>query len=655
MNDDPYTKYNIHLGVTPQTMRAVYDKTEKLEYDEAVKKYNKLLADWNDYEARRNRGDEDLADYLPEEDPIEPVAPTATLPYFPGSSAIDEHGVEHKYVGKQPEWDYHTFIGWEIYPAYPDSAGAYELTLNGAITADVTAVAKWADAPARPFKEITFQKADGSGVFEKRFAIPTEFAYEPDNLLAGTDSVPWDDDDDPNTPDIYITYDVGNAKMDNGNPIILKYEDFQIRENYVRGGTGTITQNEPRVPVFTRDHYNVSDTPWKDSKGAAINPLGTNFETDAFVYQQWSPKQYIITFNGNGIGDTISSLNITLTDLDAPTVAQSGLVGTDKRLPTYAGTATVDNLTYYTFSHWMDNPEGGNTYTNKTQITGDTTLYAKWVVAGGAEYVFPVTGAVQTFMVPTAGTYTIEAWGAQGGGESDNTGFYDVGGFGGYSMGTISLTGGTLYVYVGSKGAAGAAGNNGGNGGNGGYNGGGNGGNGVNYKGGNGAGGGGGASDVRVVGGDWDNPDGLRSRIIVAGGGGSVGPGSARGGAGGGINGGAANNSLAGATQTDGNAFGIGGNGGNGRTSANDNGVEGRGAGGGGYYGGRGGETNNYFVTNSSGSGGSGYVKGITSGNSTMMSTAPEFTGLEFTGGVTTAGLHTGNGKVVITFIPQQN
>ncbi|GHV83041.1 hypothetical protein AGMMS50212_03810 [Spirochaetia bacterium] len=663
MEDDPYTNYRIHLGVTTSvtsatTIKAVYDKTEKLEYDEAVKKYNKLLADMKDYSERLARGDPDAEDYLPEEDPIEPVAPTATLPYFPGSPVIDEDGVEHISVGRQPEWDYHTFIGWKIYPASPDSAGAYELTLTGAITADVTAVAQWADAPARPFKEITFQKNDGSGIFEKRLAIPTKLTYEAADP-GGTDSVEWDHDNDLNTPNIYVTNNKDNAITDS---VILKYEDFQIQENDVQDEP--IAQNNPLVPVFTRDHYIVHQyDPWKDSKGDTIDPLGMNFANNAFIYQQWSPQQYTITFNGNGIGDETSLHNTTLTGLDAPTVARSGLVGAGQQLPIYAGTATVDNLTYYTFSHWMDAPEGGNRYYNTTPITGNTTLYAKWDVAGGAKYTFISTGAVQTFTVPTTGTYTIEAWGAQGGGVTGFTGGTSagggVGGLGGYSAGTITLNAGvTLYVHVGAQGAAGAGHNTNGTGGLGGYNGGGRGGNGVSGQGylWDGGGGGGGASDVRVVGGVWDNLNSLKSRIIVAGGGGGRGVGytpySTVAGAGGGENGGASTGGyqqMAGATQDAGGAFGRGTDGGIGGAVV----FEGKGAGGGGYYGGIGAPSGGY----ASGSGGSGYVKGLpeTTGHSSMMSTAPEFTALTFTGGVTIAGLNTGNGKVIITFIPQQN
>lgn len=120
---------------------------------------------------------------------------------------------------------------------------------------------------------------------------------------------------------------------------------------------------------------------------------------------------------------------------------------------------------------------------------------------------FSYTGAVQTYTAPATGTYTLQVWGAQGG-------YYNAdfgrGGVGGYSIGTINLQqGDILYVYVGQQGGyTTAKGNsvvtNG-------YNGGG----GASYYGGTG----GGATDVRTVGGAWNDGASLLSRIIVAGGG----------------------------------------------------------------------------------------------------------------------------------------
>lgn len=110
---------------------------------------------------------------------------------------------------------------------------------------------------------------------------------------------------------------------------------------------------------------------------------------------------------------------------------------------------------------------------------------------------FNYTGSTQSKTLKP-GTYTIECWGGQGGTYS---GYY-IGGYGGYSKGTITLTKTTtVYVSVGGAGSSSstAAGFNGG---------------GTGISSGRG---GGGATDVRI------GQNSLYSRVIVAGGGGGAG------------------------------------------------------------------------------------------------------------------------------------
>ena len=129
----------------------------------------------------------------------------------------------------------------------------------------------------------------------------------------------------------------------------------------------------------------------------------------------------------------------------------------------------------------------------------------------------------QEFIAPQKGRYKVELWGAGGGSHcADNTpNISKRGGKGAYTAGEIELDeGDKLYIYVGSKGADGVP--------NvisqGGYNGGGNGAHDNNAEGLNGetAGGGGGATDVRLIPGEWNNQESLKSRIMVAGGGGGA-------------------------------------------------------------------------------------------------------------------------------------
>ena len=209
---------------------------------------------------------------------------------------------------------------------------------------------------------------------------------------------------------------------------------------------------------------------------------------------------------------------------------------------------------------------------------------------------FDYTGSVQTATL-TPGRYKLECWGAQGGNGSSNgsSNINAVGGLGGYSVGTITLSKTQkVYIYSGGKGQT-KSNTNSYSTVNGGFNGGGS-----NYTYGSGGSGGGG-SDIRI------GTDSLYARVIVAGGGSGTGW-TIKGAAGGGILGLSNYNSSYNSTQTAGGiaytsaynimptagTFGIGGNG--------SGSSEGGSGGGGGWYGGGG-----AGYTGGS-SGGSGYV-----------------------------------------------
>ncbi|ENY8968215.1 glycine rich domain-containing protein [Clostridioides difficile] len=192
------------------------------------------------------------------------------------------------------------------------------------------------------------------------------------------------------------------------------------------------------------------------------------------------------------------------------------------------------------------------------------------------------------------GKYKLECWGASGGGRFDE---WTECAKGGYSKGELTLKKETiLYVYAGESGykkfsniSDWAGFNGGGRGPN----------EGVDPK---FTTCGGGATDIRLIGGVWNDEQGLLSRIIVAGGGGSIGISSFSSiGLGGGFAGGmgvSAGTTCTGGTQYEGGVT----------VNSNGNGSFGKGgignvcAGGGGWYGGAGASTSGV------GGGGSGYV-----------------------------------------------
>lgn len=198
----------------------------------------------------------------------------------------------------------------------------------------------------------------------------------------------------------------------------------------------------------------------------------------------------------------------------------------------------------------------------------------------GDNFTYGYVGNYQRFVVPADGTYNFELWGAVGGIGRRNNALTYAGGRGAYTKGNIHLTKGTvLYIYVGDSGKNGASVSSY-VGGLGGYNGGGKGGDDSNHDSQpDSGGGGGGATDIRLVSGTWNNFDSLKSRIMVAAGGG--GSSYCAVGAGGGTLTGLSGNGNAGyGTQTSGYAFGYAGAG----TAA----TSGGGGGGSGWYGGRG-------------------------------------------------------------------
>lgn len=262
---------------------------------------------------------------------------------------------------------------------------------------------------------------------------------------------------------------------------------------------------------------------------------------------------------------------------------------------------------------------------------------------------FDYTGSVQTATL-TPGRYKLECWGAQGGNGSSNgnSNINAVGGLGGYSVGTITLSKTQkVYIYSGGKGQTKS------NTGsystvNGGFNGGGS-----NYTCGSGGSGGGG-SDIRI------GTDSLYARVIVAGGGSGTGW-TIKGAAGGGILGLSNYNSSYNSTQTAGGiaytsaynimptagTFGIGGNG--------SGSSEGGSGGGGGWYGGGGA---GYTGGSSGGSGyvytsvtASNYPNGCLLNSSYYLSNAQTIAGdqsFPAPSGSTETG-HSGNGHVKIT------
>ncbi|MFV0484687.1 MAG: glycine-rich protein [Candidatus Saccharimonadales bacterium] len=158
---------------------------------------------------------------------------------------------------------------------------------------------------------------------------------------------------------------------------------------------------------------------------------------------------------------------------------------------------------------------------NLGHVSGGTSVVIKGEGFGSGGLIqssvvnYGYTGAVQTYTAPRDGVYKLETWGAQGGNAPT--------GLGGYSVGAVWLTAGTvLYLYAGGQGSTRTSGLQ-----DGGFNGGG----GLSSNTATSRTTGGGASDVRI------GTNSLYARVIVAGGGSGTANSGSGGGAGGGSSG----------------------------------------------------------------------------------------------------------------------
>ena len=419
--------------------------------------------------------------------------------------------------------------------------------------------------------------------------------------------------------------------------------------------------------------------------------------------QKWgtlcSPSETGYAFNGWKSGNTVITEDSVVEDDITVTAQWQQLIYTvtlDNRSATSAGTTkiyeyytkgwysdanattsiskiTVPSRTGYIFGGYFTSTNGGGTKVIETNgkilasnssLTANTTYYAYWIQMITKTFTSINCSA---YTIPQTGTYRIELWGAQGGGQ---TGCYYIqhnnddcknnivlsGGYGGYTKGDIRLNKDeVLYVCVGGRGVykydypdylL-----------NGGFNGGGKGHSRLEPT----IGPGGGATDVRY------QYNTLEARIMVAGGGGGAAgngsPTQIRGGVGGNLTGGEGYYGHidsgccgpgGGGTQTSGGycpyqndvpeckgGFGYGGNGG----------AAGPG-GGGGYYGGAQGSWYN------GAGGGSSFISGypgcnaiISASNRNPSGQPNHYSGKVFTNMQMIAGQNPGNGKAVITLI----
>ena len=190
------------------------------------------------------------------------------------------------------------------------------------------------------------------------------------------------------------------------------------------------------------------------------------------------------------------------------TVAISTTAGTQL----YAWSASGSNTTIATANQYK-------------QFTVATPDYSNAFNKKVWEFSWTGTGLGRQWVAPATGTYTMECWGANGGLSPTSGSAIALPGIGGYVRGDIDLLlNNILYVFVGSTGNNNVSTLGGTN--TGGWNGGGTSSKNAQSPGYEPGSGGGGSTDIRLyinTGTEWNNAASLRTRLIVAGGGGGCG------------------------------------------------------------------------------------------------------------------------------------
>ena len=227
-------------------------------------------------------------------------------------------------------------------------------------------------------------------------------------------------------------------------------------------GNGTVAGQS----VTTNQAVNIGETEIANGGTFTVEADGT-WTVTAYAYDKSGRKTTSsnLVFTRDTVAPTISSFTRTARTGSTINVSVSASDGT-------SGIGTTSSTYQYYQASASKGTSASNTY-QYTGLSGLTSYTFKVTVKDKAGNVsaekslttttagtknFAYTGNVQSITLAD-GKYKLEVWGAQGGGNTSYSGY------GGYSVGTISLTSGTtLYVVVGGQGSGTTGGYNGGGG-----------------------------------------------------------------------------------------------------------------------------------------------------------------------------------------------
>lgn len=218
----------------------------------------------------------------------------------------------------------------------------------------------------------------------------------------------------------------------------------------VSSTTATVVNTPPSAPTLV---ITPSDPDDSDALSCEIDSASSDADGDTV--------SYTATWTQNGSAFSSAST----TTFSGDTVASTHTVDGDEWICTVVPNDGDDDGSSATASVDIVNWEGAREFTTcgATGYAGPSQSDCDSDYSGlTLEGEVTVSSGIQSWTVPTTGTYLIEAYGAQG--ASGDSSY--VGGLGAYMSGEFSLTAGdVLYILVGQEGSGQSSGSNGGGGG----------------------------------------------------------------------------------------------------------------------------------------------------------------------------------------------
>ena len=246
-------------------------------------------------------------------------------------------------------------------------------------------------------------------------------------------------------------------------PAKQTFTNYKMKVNITKSDTKKVSYNStygslpiPKRVGFTFDGWYTGEkgtgTKITDSTKVAIT-------SDQTLYAKW--KDNVLPYGTAALSLTNGKYTLKLSNYGDDGSGLTGTYGFALTTNSNCSAATYTNQTGVS-KDYTGSYTNGTTYYGCIKLT-DKAGNIAYLSSAGVKYSYTnvnqqyTTAGEQTYTVPDTGTYKLEVWGAQGGSTTYSSKTYR-GGYGGYSVGSISLTKGQkLYINVGGAGKGGAS------------------------------------------------------------------------------------------------------------------------------------------------------------------------------------------------------